>query len=156
MVQLLERADIRLRVVITATAQYAEAKKLYLETLETQKRVLGDDHPGTLRSMSNLANLYSSQGRYDEAEPLHRETLEIRRRVLGQDHPDRAASLYNLACLEAVRGVRAEALDWLRQAVDAGYAKADWMAKDSDLESLHGDPEFEAIVAEVKKRIGEE
>ena len=28
--------------------------------------------------------------------------------------------------------------------------------KDPELESLHGDPEFEAIVAEVKKRLEEE
>ena len=34
--------------------------------------------------------------------------------------------------------------------------EADWMMKDSDLTSLHGDPEFEAIVADVNKRIGEE
>ena len=39
---------------------------------------------------------------------------------------------------------------------DAGYANADSMAQDSDLESLHGDPEFEAIVAEVKKRAAEQ
>jgi hypothetical protein len=46
-------------------------------------------------------------------------------------------------------------VDWLRQAVDAGFADADAMATDSDLTSLHG-PEFDAIVARVKKRIGEE
>ena len=47
------------------------------------------------------------------------------------------------------------ALAFLRRALDAGYA-TDYIALDPDLESLHGDPEFETIVAEVKKRIGEE
>jgi len=46
-------------------------------------------------------------------------------------------------------------MDWLRQAVDAGWADADHVATDSDLTSLHG-PEFDAIVARVKKRLGEE
>ena len=36
----------------------------------------------------------------------------------------------------------------------SGFTDADWMVKDSDLASLHGDPEFQAIVAEIKKRIG--
>ena len=65
-------------------------------------------------------------------------------------------SLYDLACLSALRSESERALDWLRQAVGSGYTNADQMMEDSDLESLRGDPEFEAIVAEVKQRIGEE
>jgi hypothetical protein len=33
---------------------------------------------------------------------------------------------------------------------------ANWSIHDPAFDSLRGDPEFEAIVAEVKKRIGEE
>ena len=32
----------------------------------------------------------------------------------------------------------------------------EYVARDPDLASLRGDPDFEAIVAEVKKRIGDE
>ena len=39
------------------------------------------------------------------------------------------------------------------QSVEAGWMDADWMVEDTALEFLHGDPEFEAIVAEVKKRL---
>ena len=113
-------------------------------------------HPDTLSSMNHLALLYWKQGRYDEAESLYLETVEIRRRVLGESHPDTLWSVYNLGCVAALRGDREQALDWLRKAVDSGFTAADWMTKDPDLASLHGDPEFEAIVAEVKKRIGEE
>jgi len=49
--------------------------------------VLGDDHPDTLGSMTNLAALHVDQGRYDDAEPLLSEALEIQTRVLGSDHP---------------------------------------------------------------------
>jgi tetratricopeptide (TPR) repeat protein len=100
--------------------------------------------------MHNLAVLYLKQGRYDEAEPLYLEALEARKRLLGDDHPRTANTLYNLACLEALRGDRAKAIDWLGQSVAAGYAKADHMSKDSDLESLHG-PEFDALVERARR-----
>jgi non-specific serine/threonine protein kinase/serine/threonine-protein kinase len=136
--------------------RYDEAEPLILETIEAQKLALGNDHPETLISMGSLAGLYKNQGRYDEAEPLYLEILETRRRVLGEDHPHTLGPFYNLACVAALRGDRIKAMDWLRQAVDHGYTNADGMAHDPELASLHGDPEFEAIVAEVKKRIGQE
>ena len=40
------------------------------------RRQLGDDHPTTLTSISNLGKLLRSQGKLDEAEPLLREVLE--------------------------------------------------------------------------------
>ena len=47
--------------------RYDDAEPLYLETLEIRKRLLGDDHPDTLISMSALAKGLSQQGRLDEA-----------------------------------------------------------------------------------------
>ena len=76
--------------------------------------------------------------------------------MLGDDHPDTLWSFYNVACSAALQGNREKALDSLRRAMDNGFTDADWMMKDSELVSLHGDPEFEAIVAEIKKRVGEE
>ena len=52
-------------------------------------------------------------------------------------------------------GNRSEAIRYLRSAVDQGMTIA-YMARDPDLELLYGDPEFEAIVAEVEKRNAEE
>jgi len=60
-----------------------------------------------------------------------------------------------LTGLAARHGKRAEALALLRRAAASGHVDES-VADDSNLVSLHGDPEFEAIVAEVKKRIGEE
>ena len=50
--------------------------------------MLGPEHPDTLASMNNLANVYRWQGKYAQAEALYSQTLEIRRRVLGPEHPD--------------------------------------------------------------------
>jgi tetratricopeptide (TPR) repeat protein len=130
--------------------RYAEAEPLYLATLETRRRVLGADHHETLSSMNGLGTHYLSQGRYAEAEPLYLATLETSKRVLGDHHPDTLRLGYNLACLEARRGDRGKALGRLRQSVDAGYAEAEWMAKDTDLAILHG-PEFDALVERARR-----
>ena len=58
------------------------------QALENSRRVLGEEHPDTLKFMSGLAFVYLQQGRYEEAEPLSKKALEIRRRVLGEEHPD--------------------------------------------------------------------
>jgi serine/threonine protein kinase/tetratricopeptide (TPR) repeat protein len=144
-----------LAILYMYQGRYDEAEPLYLEVLETERRVLGEDHPNTLATLNNLAVMYAQQGRYDEAEPFFLENLEVRRRVLGTNHPDTLQSLYNLACAWALQGQRDKALDFLRQAVEQGFA---WrgMIEDSALKSLHGDPEFEAIVGEVKKRVDAE
>jgi len=61
--------------------------------------------------------------------------------------------MYNLACLDALRGDREKAMEWLRQAVEAGFANADHMGKDTELESLYG-PEFDALVEQARRNAG--
>ncbi|HKO05274.1 MAG TPA: hypothetical protein VJW51_11020, partial [Candidatus Acidoferrales bacterium] len=55
-------------------------------------------------------------------------------------------TLYNAACTYGILGKKAEALETLRKAFAAGYGNRDWAAKDSDLDCLHDDPEFQKIV----------
>ncbi|KAJ0100736.1 hypothetical protein J7T55_000106 [Diaporthe amygdali] len=49
---------------------WKEAESLFVQVMETLKRVLGEEHPDTLTSMSNLASTYGNQGRWSEAESL--------------------------------------------------------------------------------------
>ncbi|KJZ69702.1 hypothetical protein HIM_10908 [Hirsutella minnesotensis 3608] len=65
--------------------------------LEVRKRVLGEEHPGTLISMANLASTYRHQGRWKEAEELGVRVIEVRKRVLGEEHPGTLISMANLA-----------------------------------------------------------
>jgi tetratricopeptide (TPR) repeat protein len=67
----------------TKAGRYAQAEELFNQTLEIDRRVLGPDHPETLRCMYDLAEAYHQQGKYAQAETLFNQTLEIRRRVLG-------------------------------------------------------------------------
>ena len=74
-----------------------------------RKRVLGAEHPDTLRSASNLAESLSKQGKYVDAERIEREVLEGRKRVLGAEHPDTLASANNLATSLSRQGKYTEA-----------------------------------------------
>jgi len=46
-----------------------------------------DDHPSTLKSINNLAQVLECQGNYAEAEKMHRECLALDEKVQGDDHP---------------------------------------------------------------------
>jgi len=143
-----------LATILQSEKRYAEAEKLRSSVLDVQRRVLGPEHPSTLSTMSDLANTLSVEGRYKEADSLLREGLAIQSRTLGPDHPDTADTKYNLACNAALGGHRKEALAWLRDAIDHGLSPitSSRMGEDSDLKSLHGAPEFEAMVAAAKKQ----
>ena len=61
------------------------------------EKLLGKEHPDTLGSMNNLAEVLSIQGNYEEAERIHRQALALMERVLGKEHPDTLTSMSNLA-----------------------------------------------------------
>jgi tetratricopeptide (TPR) repeat protein len=67
--------------------RHAEAEQLYQKVLQLREKVLGKEHPDTLTTMNNLAELYRLQGRHAEAEQLHQKALQLREKVLGKEHP---------------------------------------------------------------------
>ena len=67
------------------------------DTLIRQRRVLGHDHPDTLRVAHNLAAGLSALGEHQQARQLDEDTLTRYRRVLGDDHPSTLLSANNLA-----------------------------------------------------------
>jgi tetratricopeptide (TPR) repeat protein len=87
--------------------------------LETQERVLGREHPDTLRSVNNLASLLDNKGDYDGAEPLYRRALEVRECVLGREHPDTLISVNSLAFLLYNKGDYDGAESLFRRALEA-------------------------------------
>jgi len=132
--------------------RYAEAEKLCRESLDIRRRVLGPEHPDTIESMNNLSDVLAHEGQYGEAEKLAHEALDTSRRVLGPDNPETAISGYDLATIAARRGQRDQAFSFLHEAVNhglPGYALIG-MEKDPDLKALHGDPRFDALVADAK------
>jgi hypothetical protein len=72
---------------------------LYRRALEARERVLGPEHPDTLRSVNNLAELLRGKGDHAGAEPLYRRALEGNERVQGPEHPNTVKFRQNLAVL---------------------------------------------------------
>ena len=90
-------------------ATYREAKEIYRQTLILIKEVLGEEHPPTLASMSNLAIVLHQQGKYEEAEKMHRQTFPLRKKVLGEEHLDTLNSMNKLALVLRQQGEYEEA-----------------------------------------------
>ncbi len=143
-----------LAITLDQEGKFSEAETLEQEVLSVRRRVLGAGHPDTLRSMSNVGATLMHTGNYAEAEKLEREVQDLQIRVLGRDHPDTAETTYNLATIAAHLGRRDEALLLLREALD-NHLDVETMLgleKESDLKVLHGDPRFEALVTDARRR----
>ncbi len=52
------------------TGKYTESERIYRQTVELTEKMLGVDHPSTLGSMNNLADVLQEQGKYAEAETM--------------------------------------------------------------------------------------
>jgi tetratricopeptide (TPR) repeat protein len=100
---------IKAEDVFDRGAQWTLLTALYEDIKAILEGKLGPDHPDVPTILSNLANLYQSQGIYAEAEPRYKRALEITEKALGPDHPDVAATLNNLAKLYRSLGKYAEA-----------------------------------------------
>ena len=62
------------------------ARPLLERALSLRRSMLGEDHPDTLDSASNLAINLHELGQYEQARHLNDDTLTRRRRVLGDEH----------------------------------------------------------------------
>ncbi len=99
--------------------RYAEAAPAAEGTVTAAEFALGADHPVTLASVSNLADLYYAQRRYAEAEPLYTRALAGFERVLGPDHPDTLRIARTLAAMYADQRRYDEAANFHKRTVEA-------------------------------------
>jgi non-specific serine/threonine protein kinase/serine/threonine-protein kinase len=143
-----------LAVILFHEGRFSEADKLEREAIEIKLRVAGPENLSTIHYMMTEASLKADMGELDEAEKSLRQLLELERRVLAPNQPEIAVTVYELAAVAAKRGRAEEALSLLQQAIDIGLrpVEAVQMEKDPDLNALHGDPRFAALVAHAKER----
>lgn len=59
-----------------------------MQVMETEKKVLGPEHPDRLASMTNLAVIWKSQGKDQDAIALMSQCIRLCEQQLGQNHPD--------------------------------------------------------------------
>jgi tetratricopeptide (TPR) repeat protein len=98
--------------------RFNEAEAYFNDVLQSEKEVLGPEHPSTLTSMANLASTYRNQGRWKEAEDLEVQVIETRKRVLGQEHPFTLTDMANLALTYWNQGRWKEAEDLQMQVIE--------------------------------------
>ena len=111
----------------------------------TQRRVAAfENHlkqiPEDARARILLGGDYAALGRPDDA--LRELNLALTLRA------NEASILYNAACLYCTLKKKAEALDTLRKAWEAGFRDSVWARRDPDLSLLHDDPEFQHLYPE--------
>jgi tetratricopeptide (TPR) repeat protein len=87
-------------------------------------------------------------GNYGAARELYERALEIHRGAFGPTHRWVGRVQYSLACIAALAGDREEAIADLRRTLETDWRWAG-VLDDPDLESLRGDPEADAILAEL-------
>lgn len=97
-------------------------------------RKLTEANPKDARSWHMLGYSLHAGGKLDEALPVHL-------KAAGFEATAQPAT-YNVACVHARQGRTDEAFTWLDKAVAIGFADADLLATDTDLESLRADPRF--------------
>jgi tetratricopeptide (TPR) repeat protein len=89
-----------------------------------------------------LGGLYTKAGRVADGLRMDRRMVKLQ--------PDNSTAHYNLACSLALCRRKQAALDSLRRAVENGYRDFEWMNQDPDLEILKEEPEFVALLGQLK------
>jgi serine/threonine protein kinase len=96
--------------------------------------------PEDARARILVAGDYADMGRTEDALQQLNMALTLR--------ANEPSILYNAACTYCGLQRKAEAMEALRKAWEAGFRDAVWARRDPDLASLHGDPEFERLYPE--------
>ncbi|OJJ75298.1 hypothetical protein ASPBRDRAFT_205284 [Aspergillus brasiliensis CBS 101740] len=99
--------------------KHEAARDEYQQAYDTEKELLGKDHPSTLSTMDSLAFVLKSQGKREDAKELYRKVLEAKKKRLGKDNLSTVTSMYNLAMMYQHEGdiiqaeeLHQEALQW--------------------------------------------
>jgi uncharacterized protein (DUF2267 family) len=107
------------------SGDFRSARALQEQVLKAHRRLLGPEHPDTLKAMNNLAQTLKAQGDLGAARALQEQVLEARRRLLGPEHPDTLTAMGNLAStlweqgeLGAARALEEQVLEAFRRLLD--------------------------------------
>ncbi len=116
-------------------------KETARKLIERQCRVLEhqvDTVPEDVRARILLAATFVQLGR-DKDASQHLEMAVAMR-------PNDPNTLYNAACTYGMLGMKAESLAMLKRAIECGFTDREWISRDSDLSSIHDEPEFKRLL----------
>lgn len=122
----------------------AEIDRLGDEFLAAFYEVEVTRHPRNLDVLAELGQVLTRLGHYEKGLAVDRQLVRL--------VPENPTAHYNLACSLARLDRRDEALDALEHAVARGYADAEFMQLDEDLESLRDEGRFQELVRRLETR----
>lgn len=103
-----------------------------------------EDFPGLGLAWHRLAYATHMQGKVDAAIPYHLKAAKFEK--------FQAVSLYNLGCAYSLKKDKQAALQYLRQAVEAGFGWLHYFDTDKDLDFLRQEAEFHQLRELVRQR----
>ena len=119
------------------TTEIGPADLIEMDFLEKIMRRL----PGDVDVLEALGDLYTRAGRYEDGLAVDRKLVEM--------EPDDMTIWYNLGCSLALLKQRDAALKALQRAVELGYSDHEWMRRDTDLQSLRDDKDFNRLLKNI-------
>jgi tetratricopeptide (TPR) repeat protein len=139
----------------TVAAGPLEFARVYVEAVRAAggRSLLPDILPARIEEAARGFGrdpLLAARARREGLALLTRGELAEARRVLRQAvriDPTDAISAYNMACAQALDHNEHRAMRWLEEAFERGFDNYKHVANDSDLESLHDEPRFRALLA---------
>ncbi|MBR0347723.1 MAG: tetratricopeptide repeat protein [Rudaea sp.] len=114
--------QVNLAAMLALNGQPAEAEKLLRDAVETQKRILGEQHPQYLVSLVTLADILMRERKLDESETLFKKTLALAEN-LDKTGDVTILSLRRLALVKQQLGDPAAALPYAERALEAAKGK---------------------------------
>jgi len=129
---------------------HQEARRLFERAHAIIRDGLGPDHPEIVFPLSEMGRLCREEGSYGEAQRLYQRAWEVAESAYGPGDSQAMAMLRHLARLAALQEDRDQAIAHLSLLLERGYQDdGQAVADHPDFAFLRGDPEFEAIVAEM-------
>jgi serine/threonine protein kinase/Tfp pilus assembly protein PilF len=142
---------LALAVIAQSQGNLSAAEPLFNRALNVYERSLGPNHPDLGMSLWHAAIFYRERGKYATAEQMLRRSLAIQEMTYGPSHAVVVANILELGALEVERGNERAALGWIRKAVERGLDDPSVLTA-RDFAKLKGDPQFEGVAKEVRKR----
>jgi tetratricopeptide (TPR) repeat protein len=140
-------------VVRMALCEYDDAMSDFREALKVQQKLLGSDHPATLRTRREIGNLYAVyESELDAAFEEFNEILAMQRKIHGAKHPNVAETLQSIGCAQAKKGEHVIALRTLE---DCYNMRLEFLGMDHPLQAttLHEISKIQLHRGRLKKAI---
>jgi len=130
---------------------YTEAERLYTDLEKTDPNG-GASFYGAVSYQSALARLHLLKNTNPSNRDILERCLQAERKALTMS-PQHPRTLYGLAAIESSSGEVESAIDHLRAAFEHGWIDYRSTALDPRFDSLHGNPQFDSILANAKNHI---